>query len=117
MYGASIYLMVNAIFVTLFIGICSHCNAFSKQFHYLSQRLDPTKPNQSLSKLIKFHLAAKKLVEDLELKKKTKRLSLKLILFSSVFFETADVYSAFIWIVMLCSMMYTACSVFQLDLV
>lgn len=59
MYVSTIYLIINAAFVTLFVGICKNCQAFSNQFQYLVGRLNPASAKKSLRELIQYHQSAK----------------------------------------------------------
>lgn len=59
MYVSTIYLIINAAFVTLFVGICKNCQAFSNQFQYLVGNLNPASAKKSLRELIQYHQSAK----------------------------------------------------------
>lgn len=97
---AFFYLLVNPAFATLFSSICEYHRAFQQMFKARFDEInEQTKLKRfssvklSLIKSISFHLSVKHL-----------------------FYQTAKVYSTFILIQLIGSMVFMAISIFQIDL-
>lgn len=93
-----VYLESVASILAAFIGICVYQQAFTKyirsQLNRLSNEKDRIKQKEILIDIIQFHNSAKE-----------------------IFLQSADVFSVFILIFMICHMTILTTSLFQLDLV
>lgn len=95
------YFIINNAFLSFFIGICFYHKAYSKHIRALLDKLEKARDPKSvenaddiLSGVVWFHNLAKKSFE-----------------------LSAEVYSIFILIILICSMLFLACSIFEMDLV
>lgn len=92
------YFITNGALLLLFISMCWTHEAFYKMFVHLTRELDHFDNNRNdaehLAKLIRFHVETK-----------------------GWFSDTAKVYSLFILVQLICSMIFLASAIFQLDLV
>lgn len=100
----------------LFISLCQHHEAFLTIFHHLLMRFQQndkrTYSRHLLSNLVRFHNTAKKWVCFVHLSPT----ETKQILFS-FFTKSAELYSPIILGQLICSVLFLACSAFQLNLV
>lgn len=92
------YVNVNSCFLSLFIGISIFHRAYQKLCRSLIDRIaktnQPLECQNLLRTIIEMHLTAK-----------------------DTFLQSAQTFSPCILIILMCSMVYLACSIFQLDLV
>lgn len=92
------YVNVNSCFLSLFIGISMYHRAYQKLCQSLIDRIaetnQPLECKNLLRTIIEMHLTAK-----------------------DAFLQSAQIFSTCILVILMCSMVYLACSIFQLDLV
>lgn len=114
-----IYLISNGSFSILFVSICLHHQTYYKIFQ--QSMLEFNHPNENhkelLRKLVLFHISIKKWIQFYLI---SSRISFFIPLFSGNFrwfLDTANVLSPYVMVHLICNTIFTAGTVFQLDLV
>lgn len=139
LFGQS-YVVLNGVFGSYFVSIVHHHNAFSRHYHALCEQLDEIshkgnngfEAKQTLTKIIKFHTAAKGYslfifssfqryftivhLKLFQLFSKWVLMILSLI-FPSLFLKSANIFSKAIMIQLIGGTIYVSCRIFQLDVV
>lgn len=119
-FTSSNYMICNAPIILLFISICLHHQAFYKIFQHSLNKLDLPDKNINNRKficdLVRFHTSV---TEYVNLKKKhlNNEKFIMMSFFFSWFSYTANVYSLFIVILLICNTINLSCALFQLDAV